>query len=41
MQSDDNKSRKYDKSSQVTNTEGLYTCGIVCGVTLCAWYIWW
>ena len=30
MQSDDNQPRQDDENSQVTNTEGLYMCGILC-----------
>ena len=41
MRSDDNQPKQYDENSQMTNTEGLYMCGILCSVTLCAWYIWW
>ena len=36
VQSDDNHPRQDDESDRVTNTEGLYMCRIVCGVTLCA-----
>ena len=29
MQLDDNQPRQYDESDQVTNTEGLYMCGVL------------
>ena len=35
MQSDDNQPRQDDKTSQVTNNEGLYMCGILCVVWHC------